>query len=157
MSLANRNVKLEGFEEFARNMDRLTKDMIEKLVDGVTDITEDLASKSQKLSPKLEGTLEESAAVKIEKSSRDITGTVSYNSPYALRRHEEPYKPGARKEYDSSGRPVGYIIDGRGPITRGKPSVDGMEPGRKYLERPFKKYVKKYENHLADKVGEVIK
>lgn len=157
MSLANRNVKLEGFEEFARNMDRLSKDMVEKLVEGVTDITEDLASKSQKLSPKLEGPLEESAAVNIEKTNRDITGTVSYNTPYVLRRHEEPYKPGTRKEYDSSGRPVGYIIDGRGPITRSKPSVDGMEPGRKFLERPFKKYVKKYEKHLGDKVGEAIK
>ena len=157
MSLANRDVKLEGFEEFARNMDRLSDEMIEKLVEGVTDITEDLASKSQKLSPKLEGILEESAAVKIEKSSKNITGTVSYNSPYALRRHEEPYKTGTRKEYDKSGRPVGYIIDGRGPITRGKPSVDGMQPGRKYLERPFKKNIKKYENYLADKVGEVIK
>lgn len=146
-------IKWDGLEELNNAFDKLEIEVLQAVKEGVVDCTEDLAKVSSQLSPLLEGDLQASPTVDIKINGSNITGEVSYNSPYALRRHEEEYKPGTRKEYDKSGRPVGYIIDGKGPLTRSKPSVDGMIPGRKYLEQPLKKYGKdKYMKYIANKV-----
>lgn len=145
-----------GFDEILKNMDELEQAIDNTVKQAVTDCGMDLDKVSTELAPLLEGDLQGSADLDIKKTNEGWRSSVTFKSPYALRRHEEQYRPGVHKEYNSDGQYVGDIIDGRGPFTRSKPSVDGMEPGRKYLERPVKKYEQKYQNYIGQKVGEVI-
>ncbi|GEM_PF-2003233 len=151
------SIEWDGIGELLKNFDKLSDDVVKAIEKGVNEDAEDLLKVAQQLAPKLEGTLEGSGHLgKLEKKGKAIQQQVTFNTPYALRRHEEPYGKKEHMEYDPSGRPVGKVIEGRGPITRSKSSIDGMEPGRKYLERPLKRYYKKYQQHIADKVKEVL-
>lgn len=150
-------VEFEGLESIMTGFDELERAINEEVKQAVIDCTEDLGKVSVQLSPLLEGDLAGSYSLEVKPDNNTYKGQVKFNTPYALRRHEEPYS--SRKpymEYDKSGRPVGKIINGRGPLTRSKSSVDGMEPGRKYLERPIKKYEGKYQKYIANAVRRVL-
>jgi hypothetical protein len=149
-------IHFEGLDSLLENFDELEKAAEQTIKQAVKDCIEDLGKVSAKLAPLLEGDLQASNNVQDKAIGNEIIGEIKFNSPYALRRHEEEYRPGRHMEYDSSGRPVGYIIDGRGPLTRSKSSVDGMEPGRKYLERPLKKYEGKYQKYVANAVRRLL-
>ncbi len=125
--------KLLGVEELKRALDKWEDEVIDELVRRQDENGEDLLQKSQALVPKLSGDLEGSGTkddVKVNPYTREISVEVGYNMHYAARQHEESRKPG--------------------PITRGKPGVDGMRAGNKYLERPLKFYANKYLQNLID-------
>ena len=126
------SIEWTGFEDVKRALDKWGEDAIQAATKGTNDCLEDLLQKSQALAPKLSGDLEGSGTVERANANpitREISGSVGYNKVYAVRRHEEAYNPG--------------------PITRGKPGVDGMTPGRKYLEQPLVRYTSKYMEVIA--------
>lgn len=79
---------------------------------------------------------------RIEGSSVVVEG--GSNLKYALRRHEEPYRPGVHDKYENGRFSPGYYVNGRGEGTRGKPPWRGYEPGRKFLENAIKATEKDY-------------
>lgn len=129
------SIEWENLDEMKKALDDWEADVIRELVRAQDENGEDLLQKSQALAPKLDGDLEGSgtkSAVKADPYTREISVEVGYNMVYAARRHEEDYTPG--------------------PITRGKPGVDGMAAGNKYLERPLIRYMSKYMQNLANAV-----
>jgi hypothetical protein len=68
-----------------------------------------------------------------KKEGSEIVASVGFNKEYALRMHEDFYNLGA--------------------TSAGKPSVDGMSVGRKYLEQPTIKYGEKYAEHISNRIG----
>lgn len=129
------NIEWTGFEDVKRALDRWGDEAVQAAARGVDESGEDLLQKSQALAPKLTGDLEGSGtkdSVKINNATKEISVEIGFNKVYAARRHEEDYNPG--------------------PITRGKPPVDGMTPGRKYIERPLQYYTPKYMQNIAEAV-----
>lgn len=123
-------------EEFAKELERLSKDMVKSAVDGLNENAEDLLSVSQQLAPLKEGGLMESGNVDpANVNQSEPTATVGYNKEYSLRMHEEFYNLG-----DTSAK---------------KPGVDGMTVGRKYLEQPTTKYGDKYADNIYKKMSDV--
>lgn len=57
--------------------------------EGVRRCGEDLLGKSQRLAPVEEGTLRASGELEVEVVAGEITATVSFNTVYAARQHEE--------------------------------------------------------------------
>ena len=122
------HITLEGVEEVQRALQQFERRAIDELVAEMTKSKEDLLSKSQQLAPVLTGKLMESGTadppVGMRVQPDEISAEVGYHVVYARRRHEEFYNPG--------------------PRTASKPQVDGMIPGRKYLEQPALRYAKDY-------------
>ncbi|AGK97409.1 hypothetical protein [Clostridium pasteurianum] len=150
-------ITFTGFEEVLQNLDSLEEAIDKEVKQAVMDCGLDLQKVASELAPLLESDLQGSGNTTEENNGQGYTVKVTFDSPYAKRRHEEPYRSGVHKEYNSAGVYVGDIIDGRGPFTRSKPAIDGMAPGRKYLERPLKKYEQKYQDYVANKIKGVMK
>jgi len=131
-------IKFEGIREVQRAFDRAEQGALEALGRAVDESGEHLTGTSQQLAPKLTGDLEGSATKQpLQTTPFEILSEVGFRGlPYARRRHEEVYSPG--------------------PITAGKPTVDGMTPGRKYLEQPLVKYSGRYPQEWADAVRSVL-
>ena len=122
-----------NLQDFGAELQRLTLEALTNIEIGVTEVAEDLASVSQKLAPLDEGGLMENATVEPAiNASGAITAKVGYNKKYALMRHEAFYNLGA--------------------TSANKPSVDGMQVGRKFLAQPITKYSQKYVDHIASKM-----
>lgn len=135
------SVDWSGFEEVKKALDKWGNDVVSAATRAVDDCAEDLLSKAQALTFKKDGDLEASGTkdpVSVDPITKEISAQVGFNTSYAARRHEEP------GHYDATNNP--------GPITRSKPAVDGMLPGRKYLERPLRKYMNKYLQDIADAI-----
>lgn len=131
-------MRFEGIDAVRQAFDRAESLALDELERAVDESTEHLLSTSMRLAPKLTGDLEGSGTKDPTVRRRDeIVGTMGFRGlPYARRRHEEVYTPGL--------------------ITRGKPQVDGMTPGRKYIEQPLMKYVRRYIEEWADAVRRVL-
>ena len=128
-------IEWEGFDEVKRAFDDWAEDVIKELTVAMDENGDDLLQKSQALAPKLTGDLEGSGTkgdVLVSPISKEISVAVGFHKTYAARRHEENSNPGS--------------------ITSGKPGVDGMKAGTKYLERPLQRYTPKYMQNLADAV-----
>ncbi len=125
-------IRVEGVEEVKRALDAWGNAALLAAARSVADCGEDLQGKAQALSPQLRGDLAGTANTKHGIDGTKVYAEVSFNIIYAARRHEEQYSPG--------------------PITAGKPSVDGMMPGRKYLENPTRHYRNKYLQDIADAI-----
>ena len=130
------DLELEGMDDVLAALDRAEAEVMDALERAQEENTEDLMGKAVELAPILTGTLRRSAEPEVSRDATGVTGVVSFNTPYAVRRHEENYKPG--------------------PLTAASPGIDGMPAGRKYLERPLKANAKKYVEHAADRVREVL-
>lgn len=133
------DVRFEGIEAVARTLETWETNAIEALKNEMDMSLEHLLESAKGLSPKLKGDLEGSGAKTDLKEipGKEISGQVGFHKVYAARRHEEIYTPGQ--------------------ITQGKPPVDGMIPGRKYLEQPLVKYAPRYIKEWADAIRKVTK
>jgi len=67
------------------------------------------------------------------------------NSPYAWKRHEEPYRMGTYTKYDNGSKYPRYYLNGRGRRTLTKPSWRGIRPGRKYAQNAINAIQPDYE------------
>ncbi len=132
------SVKWEGFGEVKKALERWEKHVVAAIAKAVDENGEDLLQKSQALAPLLTGDLAGSGTkgkVVVDGTRHEISVTVGFHKAYAARQHEAPVNPG--------------------PLTASKPLVDGMQPGRKYLERPLRKYIQRYRQNIADAVRDV--
>ena len=71
-------------------------------------------------------------------SGNTVSVEVGSNSPYAWRRHEEPYRPGTHTKYDNGSKFPRYYLNGRGRRTLTKARWRGYIPGRKYMQNAIK-------------------
>lgn len=128
--------KLTGIEEVKRNLEAWERSALASLISAVDSCGEDLLQKSKALAPKLTGDLEDSGAKNgVTVTATEASTSVGFHKIYAARRHEEAARPGL--------------------ITRGKPDVDGMRPGRKYLARPLQRYAQRYLGVIANALRSV--
>ncbi|MBU9714420.1 hypothetical protein [Evansella tamaricis] len=126
-----------SFDDLAKMLNSAPDKLEAKLIEGMTENAEDLLSVSQQLAPLEEGGLMESGSIEQpQKVGNEIQAKVGYSKEYALRRHEDIYQ--------------------LGPVSAKKPKVDGMHVGRKFLEKPSKKYGEMYSERLMEKSKEVF-
>jgi hypothetical protein len=122
-----------SFEQFARELSRMERDVIDNVEVGINEVLEDLLSAAQALSPLDEGGHMESGSVDpVKKQGDEIKGRVGFSKEYSLRLHEDVYE--------------------LGETSKQKPDFDGMKVGRKYLSRPLDKYSDKYIDHIIKKI-----
>jgi hypothetical protein len=123
-----------------RSLDECDKAVQEAAAAGVYEAASAVQKTAQELSPFLHGDLEASAQTQLVRSTPDRpVAIVSFGgtaAKYALRRHEEACNDG--------------------PGTLNKPAVEGIRPGRKYLENALKLRTKQIMEHIARKVGEAL-
>ncbi len=129
-------IQLQGIPELDAALDRWERDVIEVIAKEVDASGEHLLHVSQQLAPLLTGELMGSGTkdiVRVDEILRQISTTIGFHRPYARRMHESVYNPGVR--------------------TRGKPPVDGMVPGRKYIEQPLRRYAQEYLKRWAGAIA----
>lgn len=129
------DIDLEGYDEledfFNSGDERLTNLFIEEYTKlGL------LAEEGMKaLVHHDEGDLEDSISFdKAIRKGDHIIVEGGSNSPYAWRRHEEPYRMGTYTKYDGGSKYPRYYLNGRGRRTLTKPNWRGYKPGRKYAQ-----------------------
>ena len=129
------DIDLEGYDEFQdffnSGDERLTNLFIEEYTKlGL------LAEEGMKaLTFHDEGDLEDSISFdKAIRKGDHIIVEGGSNSPYAWRRHEEPYKMGTYPKYDNGSKFPRYYLNGRGRRTLTKPNWRGYKPGRKFAQ-----------------------
>jgi hypothetical protein len=135
--LLNIKFDLTGVEEVLAALDQAEESIRATVKSAMQDNVAHLQEASVALAPILSSNLRDSVSSEVNDIPQGVEGTVAFGTVYALRRHEEEYKPG--------------------PITAQSPGYDGMKPGRKYLERPLKRYSRKYMEHIANKVKEALR
>jgi hypothetical protein len=147
MSFFKLQLTVEGIDETIEGLDLYDQKAINAAKHAMVENTEDLLGKSMRIVPHDEGMLEGSGSARVQgqevahgsddgkmiqsgKAPRvlpgaTITGTVSYNKPYAARQHEE----------------LSYQ------------HKEGRQA--KYLETPLKEMAKKYAKNIADAIKDV--
>lgn len=119
---------VKGRAQAVKNIRRLTREAIDAFEDQNLKNAEELLSDAIDLAPQLLGDLVESGVVERVRGNKFLfTDVVGFNTPYAVRRHEDFYQPG--------------------PTTAGKPGA-----GRKYLSRPFNKKKKVFEKRIKNAI-----
>ncbi|WP_214480969.1 hypothetical protein [Bacillus sp. SM2101] len=125
--MSDKELNLDQFEMF---LDNFTDDVVDEVIVKTNEVAEDLLNASQNLTSIDEGDLTASGSVTPASRQGDkIVASVGYTEEYALKMHEDFYELGERSKQ--------------------KPSFDGMKVGRKYLERPLKKYNDRYMDHIG--------
>lgn len=125
----------EGLEELEKEFDKMEKDFQDILIDEYTKYGMLVEEGAKALAHHDEGDLEDSITfdkAKIEGSEVVVEG--GSNSKYAIRRHEEPYRPGTHPKYSNGAKFDRYYMNGRGRGTLTKPKWRGYKPGRKFLQ-----------------------
>ncbi len=143
----NFNFNLDGIDEVCNNLDLYDQKAVDAAAHAMVENTEALLGKSMRIVPHDEGMLEGSGSARIQNveiahgtdegalvetgtapkvnPGATISGTVSYNKPYAARQHEE----------------LGYQ------------HKEGRQA--KYLETPLKEFVREFAKNIADAVRSV--
>jgi hypothetical protein len=129
------------FEGMDKRFTRILKEEFTKYVKLVEQGTKALA-------PEQEGDLVDSINSEVRMVHHGIMGIVGANTEYALRRHEEPYRPGTHPRYDNGAKFPNYYVNGRGAGTRSKGSWRGYKAGRKYLTNAVKATEKDFQDML---------
>ena len=80
-------LKIEGFKELYKNMGLLEEEILKSAVKGLKITAQNILGESQKLVPVDTGTLQKSGAIKVD--SQNLMAQISYNTPYALKQHED--------------------------------------------------------------------
>lgn len=128
-------IEWTGIEELEQEFDRMEKSFQNILVEEYTKYGLLVEEGAKALAPYDEGDLEQSiVSDKAQVKGNTVSVGVGSNSPYAVRRHEEPYKSGRRHKYDNGSRFDDYYRNGIGRGTSGKGNWRGYQPGRKFLE-----------------------
>ena len=106
----------------------IVRNVRDEVAQQLDEAAEDLLLRARQLAPQLSGELIGSGDI-ARRQSRDIVSrTIFFDSPYAVRRHEDFYS--------------------LGPISSIKSSPDGSI-GRKFLQRPFEAHRDRYQRQIA--------
>ena len=124
--MATKGIKgfdISGLKEIYKNLELTQEEVIAAALKGQKVLAQNILGESQKLVPVDTGTLKRSGHI----STEGTTTTISYNTPYALKQHEDP--------------------------TLNHPK--GGEA--KYLERPFNEKVQDIEDFIGTEVYKALK
>lgn len=124
--MATKGIKgfeVSGLKEIYKNLDITEEEIIKAALKGQKLLAQNILGESQKIVPVDTGTLKRSGHI----STKGNITTISYNTPYALKQHEDP--------------------------TLNHPR--GGEA--KYLERPFNEKVGEYENYVGTEVYKAMR
>lgn len=114
----HKGVELEGFKEVYQKLGLLEEEIIETAFKGIKKLGEVILGESQKLVPVDTGTLKRSGTT--QSSKKDHSVTISYNTPYARKQHEDNtlnHPRGGQAKYlerpfnEKSGEAETYIAD----------------------------------------------
>ncbi len=96
------NIEWEGLEEFSEILDKMDKEAENIIMDEMTKFGMLAEEGTKALVHHDEGTLEDSINFdKAKKEGNEIVVRGGSNLEYALRRHEEPYRPGVHDKYEN--------------------------------------------------------
>ncbi|RHW33522.1 HK97-gp10 family putative phage morphogenesis protein [Oceanobacillus profundus] len=133
------NVEFIGIDKYIKVLKKMERNVEPVLLEEYTKYGMLVEEGAKALVHHNHGDLEDSINFqKAQKSGASVIVEGGSNSDYALRRHEEPYRPGVYDKYERGRHSPGYYIDGLGAGTRGKSMWRGYRPGRKYLENAIK-------------------
>lgn len=124
--MATKGIKgfeISGLKEVYKNLNITEEEIVKAALKGQKVLAQNILGESQKLVPVDTGTLKRSGHV----STEGNTTTISYNTPYALKQHED-----ASLNHPKGGEP-------------------------KYLERPFNEKVQEYENYISTEVYKAMR
>ena len=114
----HKGVELEGFKEVYQKLGLLEEEIIETAFKGIKKLGEVILGESQKLVPVDTGTLKDSGTTQSRKKDHSVT--ISYNTPYARKQHEDNtlnHPRGGQAKYlerpfnEKSGEAETYIAD----------------------------------------------
>ncbi|MDW3783626.1 HK97 gp10 family phage protein [Staphylococcus saprophyticus] len=132
--------------------------LIGNMIDAADEVLLNAESDAKALAGRDSGQLENSINSSQATYSNDkISGKVGSNLVYALRRHEEHERMGTYNKYEDGVKYEGYYFNGRGEMTRAKPSIEGFKPGRKYLENAGTLNETNWRNNLTQAVTDTYK
>ncbi|THE09946.1 hypothetical protein E1I69_20480 [Bacillus timonensis] len=136
--MASREIfSIDGIEAAIKDLDRIEKEMEEKIDKVLTDLANKVIADANKLAPLLSGDLEAALVVgevKKELKRRYIDFGVSPEvSHYATVQHE-----GFRVVKKGKNKGKVIYMKKPGPKTDSKPPYKGYMPGKKYLENAIK-------------------
>jgi hypothetical protein len=95
-------------------------------------VAADLLERAANLAPILTGDLIKSGSVRGRTTARTISRTVGFGTDHAVFTHEGIYN--------------------LGPESRRKPSTEDGPVGRKYLVRPYRRHVARYQRFIATRL-----
>ncbi len=109
--------KVKGGKKIGRRFRKLPREIFAEVDATLENDALELLGRANALVPELERPLLLSGGIDSQKSSAKLTFAISYDTPYAIIRHEDEYE--------------------LGPISAGKSGTQDGPVGRKYLSRPF--------------------
>lgn len=130
------SIEWDGLAELEEKFEKMDEEFEKNLVQGYTEYGMLVEEGSRALAQRDTGDMEESIVfgkARMEGDTVIVEG--GSNSPYALRRHEEPYRPGVHDKYDNGAKFEDYYLNGRGRGTYQKGPWRGQKPGRKFMQR----------------------
>lgn len=120
-------------EQLQKKVQKTNREFVSHLISNVELFSLQMETDSKDLAPADSKELEQSIVSITDYKNGVVSSVTGSNLEYALRRHEEPYRKGVHNKYHKGVKYTDYYVDGRGQLTREKPSVQGKLPGRKYL------------------------
>lgn len=131
------SIEFDGLDEMVQTYDNMIDAIDNRLGAGLNEYAALVEEGAKALTFKDYGDLEESIHAEPAKwkGGDRLEASVGTNLEYALRLHEQPYKPGTRPKYDRGIKIDDYYIDGRGRRTRNRRNWRGQPPGRKFISR----------------------
>lgn len=123
---------VRGLRNKVKRFPRLLEAIIGRRMD---DRAEELLGRAQALTPELSRRLILSSKITKRDTRVRKVRVVSFDTPYAIRRHEDFYL--------------------EGPITAAKAATQDGQPGRKYLERPYLNMIDEIQQDIGDAVNDV--
>lgn len=121
----SKGLEITGFKEIYKNMGLLEEEIKKGALKGLKITAQNILGESQKLVPVDTGTLQKSGSVKL--NSETLTAQISYNTPYALKQHED-----ATLNHPNGGE-------------------------AKYLERPFNEKAGELEVNVGNEINKILR
>lgn len=129
-------MSVTGGEVIGRRLRLIRRNATRAVAVGLDFAADDLRRRAEGLAPQLEGFLIASADIQRRGNQNAQRRVVFFDTPYAVRMHEDFYN--------------------LGPVSSVKSSPDGPI-GRKYLERPFRARVGAYQEAIANAVRKSLR
>jgi hypothetical protein len=151
------DIHWDGLDEFSSMLEDMDEQAENIVMDEMTKLGMLAEEGTKALVHHDEGTLEDSINFdKAKKEGSDIVVRGGTNLVYALRRHEEPYRPGVHDKYSEGKKWPNYYLNGRGRGTHRKPRWRGYKPGRKYMENAVKSIEPDYDKMNARALERIL-
>ncbi len=125
-------MKFKGAKELINKLRRIRVAVPRRVEQVMLGQALELQARSIAVAPELTRKLVLSSRVTREQRSGRVALGVSYDTPYAVIRHEDFYSPGA--------------------LSRAKTPTEDGDAGRKYLERPFNNMLDQIQAKIGDAV-----